>query len=397
MVKSLRNKFVIVTTSLMVAVFGCFLITITIVNNYWNSIEIVDMLEWIADSGIFSMETNKLNERWMEELAEDDNPIIGIILDEEHNIIRKQVLGNGNYIQIPAEILSRMCEYNDKTNRIEKYYYYYSELDNNQILLVIMDTSVNGNLLLRIIGIVGISILGIILLILITLYLSRFVTKPAEQSLLREKRFISDASHELKTPLGAISINAQAMKLIEEDNLYLNNIISESDRMNRLIEKLLTLSRLDEEPDVICENINISEICEEMALTYESVAFEKKIDFDYEIKENLWIKGNVDEFRQLIAILLDNAIKNTPEFGKICIKSDEKNRHKIIIISNTGKGISEADQPHVFERFYTSDKARENNSFGLGLAIAKSIVERYKGKIEVESIPEKQTHFKIIF
>jgi len=397
MVKRLRNKFVIVTTSLMVIVLGGFLLINTLYNNYWNGIEIVDMLEWIADSGVFYLPQSDINEQMIEELSEDEQPIVGIMLDKDFRVVEKYTLGKEDGFSVSTEILSKMCDKHDETNKIGRYYYSYSEIDEDHILLVVMDTWDNEKSLQKIMGYIALALLGIILLVIITLFLSRFVTGPAEESLMREKRFISDASHELKTPIGAISINAQAIKMSEGDNLYINNIITESDRMNRLIEKLLTLSKLDEEPQLVFERINLSEICEEMALTYESLVFEKKIEFEYVIKDSIWMKGDRDEIRQLIAILLDNAIKNTPEYGTITMTVGEKNNKKTIKISNTGKGICEADIDHVFERFYTSDHAREKNSFGLGLAIAKAIVEGHKGTIKVDSVIDEKTSFEVMF
>lgn len=397
MIKNLRNKFVIVTTSLMIIVFGGFLLVNTLYNNYWNEIDIVDMLEWISDSGIFSYGSDGVNEKWVEGFAETNKPVIGIVMDKDFNPIQKQVLGDNDEVIISNDMLKSMCERKDKTNRIGRFYFSYSEPDTEHILLVVMDSAANEKIHIKVLGGIGIAVISISLLIIVTLYLSRFVTGPAELSMMREKRFISDASHELKTPLGAISVNAQAIKLSGEDNLYINNIISEAERMNRLIEKLLTLSRLDEEPEMVCEIINLSELCEEMSLTYESAAFEKKITFGYEIKDSLYIRGNADEIRQLMAILLDNAIKNTQELGQIEVVVDERRRRKVIEVKNTGKGIGEEELPHLFDRFYTLNQARDNNSFGLGLAIAKSIVERHKGVIEVDSVINEKTCFTIQF
>lgn len=395
MVTNLRNKFVLVTTGLLVVVLGIFLLINTLYNKYWNDIEISDMLEWIADTGVFSGDRNMEDDYLVEGMTGDENPIIGIVLDQDRRIIKKHVLGGGKDVQVSEDILERMCEYKNDSFKIGKYYYHYSEQENDQILLVVMDSSIHEKKPLKILGNVGLGIVAIILLTVVTMFLSRFVTAPAEQSILREKRFISDASHELKTPLGAISINAQALVLSGQESIYVSNILSESERMNRLIERLLTLSRLDEEPKVIFESMNISEICEEMALTYESVAFEKNINFVYDIENNLCINGDADEIRQLMAILLDNAIKNTPEAGTVGITVKESKKRTRIVVSNTGQGIRPEDLPHVFERFYTSDQSRKNNSFGLGLAIAKAITERHKGSIEAHSIPDRETDFII--
>lgn len=396
MVKKLRNKFVLVTTLLMVVVFGGFLICNMIYNSYWNRVGMIEMLDWIADSGIFSVQDETSNTELIENATDDNNPIVGIILDKNYKIIKKQVIGNGKEIEISDETMQSMVV-NKDDSKLGKYYYSYRELDNDQILLVIMDSSTRGHLLLKILGAVGLIVLGVFLLILVTVYLSKFVTKPAEESLIREKRFISDASHELKTPLGAISINAQAIQLSGEDNLYINNIVSEADRMNRLIEKLLILSKLDEAPEMKLEEICLSDLCEEMVLTYESVAFEKGVEYIYDIEPGIYIKGNADDIRQLIAVLIDNALKNTEQSGKTVVKCIKRKKQNIIEVSNTGEGINQEDLPHVFDRFYTSDKSRKNNSFGLGLAIAKAIVEMHKGTIMVECENEYNTIFRVLF
>lgn len=396
MVKKLRNKFVLVTTTLMVVVLGSLLIINTSYNNYWNDIEIVDMLEWISNSGIFTMQKDTaVNEDLVEDMTEEDKPIIGMILDQNKMILKKQVIGRGKNVPIPKEIIEKMCVYKQEESKIGKYYYVYSELDAGKVLLVIMDATVNEHLIVKILCSVGLITCGISVLILITLFLSRFVTEPAEQSLLREKRFISDASHELKTPLGAISINAQALQLTDKNNLYINNIISESERMNRLIERLLTLSKLDEVEEVEKQEINLSDICEEMALTYESVAFENDVDFQYELEPDICMRGNGDEIRQLLAILIDNAIKNAEKHGHVSLQCHFVKKQREIIVKNTGNFIDAEDLSHVFDRFYTSDTSRKSNSFGLGLAIAKSIVERHNGTIDVKSIAGKETIFTV--
>lgn len=398
MVKKLRNKFVIVTTSLMVSLFGGFLIINTIFNNYWNEIEIVEMLDWIACSGMFTNEQNyNASEGLIFDIVKDESPIIGMVLNQEGRVLFTRVFGNENRISIPENVLKEMFQNKGSKRKVGKYYYTYSRMDDDSVLLVIMKSSLEKMAGSRVVGIIVLVVGGISVLIGITFGLSGFVTKPAEQMLLREKRFISDAGHELKTPLGAISINAQALEMEYKDDKYIRNIISETGRMGRLLEKLLALARLDEQENVQFKSINLSFICEEMSLTYESVAYEKNIEFQYWIEPDLYIYGNEDEIRQLLAVLVDNAIKNTPEKGEIHLKCYETKHHKELSIDNSGKGIPEDMLPYIFERFYTSDESRTKGSFGLGLAIAKTIVDRHKGVITVDSRPSENTIFKIIF
>lgn len=179
----------------------------------------------------------------------------------------------------------------------------------------------------RLFGTIIIIVLSFILLLLVSHYLSRFVTNPAEEALKREKQFISDASHELKTPIAAISINAQALKGLEEDQKYLQNIRSEAGRMDQLIHRLLTLSYYEETGRTMEKDFfSLSESCEAIALAMESVAFEKKIEFGYHIEDDINCYGNSEEMKQVVAILLDNAMKHTPEKGiiQLTLSSFEK-------------------------------------------------------------------------
>lgn len=398
MVKSLRNKFVIVTTLLMVLLFGGFLVINTLYTNYWNEVEIVEMLDWIAYSGIFtSNHVDLSSEELIMDITKDESPIGGIVLNGDGDILYTQVIGAEKNMDVPTHILSEMVDNKNDKRKIGKYYYFYKELNDGNVLLVVMNSSLEKWGGYKVFGIGLLLISALTSLIAITFWLSKFVTKPAEQTLIREKRFISDAGHELKTPLGAISINAQALELEHSDNIYIKNIISESKRMGRLLEKLLILAKLDEQENRVYSDINLSYICEEMALTYESVAYERDVYFSYEISPEIHILGIEDEIRQLLAILIDNAIKNTEESGCISLSCIRKKKHAEIKVSNTGKGISEEVLPHIFERFYTSDSSRSSGSFGLGLAIAKSIVERHKGSINAESTPNKMTTFYISF
>jgi len=396
MIKSLRNKFIIVTTSLMIIVFGGFLLVNTIYNSYWTEAEIVDMLDWIARSGIFTSEKmDSSSEDLILDMTEEERPITGIILDENGDCVLQRTIGTNLIVPVSNDILDRMSEKKGNGYLIKGYFYSYNELENGKVLIVTMDATKRADYWVRVFGVVLLVALGIMLLMAITFFLSKFVTAPAEQSLSREKRFIADASHELKTPIGAISINAQALELDYKDNLHVANIISECKRMSRLLERLLMLSKLDEAEVNRNEELSLSDICEEMILTYECMAYEKKVNLVYDVESGIEIKGNEDELRQLMAIMIDNAIKNTEEEGTINISCSKEKKHSLIEISNTGHGIAAEDLPHIFERFYTSDKSRKQSSFGLGLSIAQSIVEGHRGHIEVESEMGKLTVFKI--
>ncbi len=397
MVADLRRKFVMVTTTLMLVTFGTFLIVNYIYNNYWNKVETSDMLDLIADSGFFLYQEGSGVEQTIKDMTEGASPIAGVIFDSDGEIVYSRVIGGKGKLVVPDYIFEKILAQDGVDYQIDRYLFSKRDLEDGSTLIVIMDTSIDDNLWKKVVATIIFIAAGIIIIVLITFYLSKYVTEPAQKALLREKRFISDASHELKTPLGAISINAQALKASEPDNLYTKNIITESDRMGRLIERLLTLSRLDEGEASLKEQISLSNLATEMALTYESVAFEKEIDYKYDISDKVRIIGNADEIRQLLTILIDNAIKNTNEKGRIELRCISDNGEARVEVKNTGPGIKPEDIPHVFERFYTSDSSRSNKSFGLGLAIAKAIAEGHNGDLTVNSIPDEVTVFTVKF
>ena len=397
MVKNLRKKFVIITTSLMVIIFGLFLMVSQFYNEYWNTLDTVEFLETLADSGLFLQYEPNDVEKEILDVEGEESPIIGIVLSETGDILKNQILGDGRKAYVPEEVIDQIIENGSDRYKAGRYVYAYRQLEDDTSLIVLTDNSMDMNENGKVPLIVLLILAGISVLVALTFFLSRFVTEPAKAALLREKQFISDASHELKTPLGAISINAQVLDSQYPKNLYVKNIASESDRMGRLIERLLTLSKLEEQDEVKREKVSLSEITEEMSMTFESTAFEKKLDYRYQVEDECFIMGNADDLRQLLSILIDNAIKNTDELGviDICCKNTRGNAY--LSVANTGRGIAPENLPHVFERFYTSDSSRNNNSFGLGLAIAKTIVERYDGNITVESQPEKTTTFTVAF
>lgn len=190
------------------------------------------------------------------------------------------------------------------------------------------------------------------------------------------------------------------MATIEKDNpKWLNNIKSESLRMSNLISNLLDLSRLENENSKEnVEEINLSKVTELAILPFESLIYEHKLKLKYDISENINFKCNQEQIKQLIAILIDNAIKHSLKNSSIEINLKEKKNDIIFSISNKGENISQEDLKRIFERFYRTEKSRNRNenNYGLGLAIAKQIASLHNGKIEATSLKGKTT-FTITF
>lgn len=235
-----------------------------------------------------------------------------------------------------------------------------------------------------------------IIIIILTVEITRWIIKPVIESFNRQKQFVADASHELKTPIAVIMANAEALEKEPEEKKWLNNIKSEADRMNELVTSLLDLEKLEEGKEVQQEE-NLSKIVEMSVLTFESLMYENKIELEYDIQKDINIKCNSSQIKQLVAILIDNAIKHSETNGKISIALKKQKNDTVLTVSNRGKEIPKEIREKIFERFYRADESRnrDTNRYGLGLAIAKNIVENHNGKISVES--EKGiTTFKVV-
>lgn len=240
--------------------------------------------------------------------------------------------------------------------------------------------------------------IGLILLLFISMWLSGWIIAPVENAFQKQKQFISDASHELKTPITIISANADALQREIGESKWLEYIRNETIRMNSLVNDLLQLAAIDAcEDRSMYTKLNFSETVMSIVLPFECIAFEKQINLNEQIKDNIFIMGDSSKLGQLISILIDNALNHTDKGGSITIKLVHKRDNAILTVSNIGKEIPLSEQELIFERFYRADKARtrENGRYGLGLAIAKSITNSHGGKISV-SCKNNWTTFKVV-
>ncbi len=238
-----------------------------------------------------------------------------------------------------------------------------------------------------IIGSCILSAAGAALLILLTRLISRRMVRPVEQMLAAEKAFISDAGHELKTPLTIISANAQLLSEEIGGNKKLEYIRLETDRMIAMVGKMLALTRLDSPLGRPAHRRFLAdEAIGSVAYPMEGAAFEKKLRMDINLQDGMEIFGDEDQIKNLVSILLDNAIAYTPEGGMISLKAYIHSKHFYLVVENTGEPIPAERRERLFERFYRGDDARVSEAhFGLGLSIAAGIVANHHGKIWADS------------
>ena len=243
-----------------------------------------------------------------------------------------------------------------------------------------------------------IGIAALVVLLICSYLLSGLVSRPVERAWQEQQRFLSDASHELKTPLTVVLSSAELLAEHTADNKdaspYVDNIRAEGQRMRSLVEDMLTLSRAENgQPRAAFTDIDLSDLVMESALRFEPVAYEAGRQLDYQIAENITVSGDSDRLRQLTGILLDNAIKYAPAGSFVRLSLLAQDRQAVLTVENGGEPIPPDALPHLFERFYRADASRsDHDSFGLGLSIAQAITKNHGGTIRVES-DQRSTRF----
>lgn len=247
-----------------------------------------------------------------------------------------------------------------------------------------------------------ITIMSVVYVSIVTIlyFTSYIMLKPLKQNLKMQNEFISNASHNLKTPIAVIKANTELLKEKGDDSKELQLINRETQYMNLLIEDLLILDKISSNK-IVSElyDVNLSKIVNSIALSFDAIAYEKEIDFSYDIKDNVIYKINVKDFKTLLNQLVSNAFKYVENEKIIKIKLYLEKGKPVLEVYNTGCRINEKDKNNMFQRFYRDKSAYDNSSIkgsGLGLAIVKAIADRYKYTIKVDVNTGKDILFKIL-
>lgn len=243
-----------------------------------------------------------------------------------------------------------------------------------------------------------IFVFGMVVIVVAAFLISANIVKPVEETFNKQKQFISDASHELKTPIAVISANADILHEDIGENKWLGYILSETERMSRLINSLLTLTRLETNSEnSTMQRFDICNAIMEVTMPFESVAFEKGVLLMCDLDEEIIVNGNEEQLKQVVAILTDNAIKHCYEGGTVTVDAKRIKNRCMISVSNQGEPVPYELRDKIFERFFRADesRSREENRYGLGLAIAKQIAENHHGSISVKC-SDSTTTFEVI-
>lgn len=243
-----------------------------------------------------------------------------------------------------------------------------------------------------------ISVISYIIIFYMVCHFSKKILKPVAESYEKQKRFITDASHEIKTPLTIIDANTEIIEMTMGENDWTISTKKQIKRLTDLTEKLVFLSRMDEENTRLeMEEFSLSEALLDTIHPFSSVAKAKGKTLTYDIISDINYYGDEKNIRQLISILLDNALKYSNENGEISIKLYTLGKNKIITVWNSVENISSGKHDELFDRFYRLDESRNSQTggFGIGLSVAYAIVKAHKGTIKAKSDDEKSILFTI--
>lgn len=417
MIGKLRRKF-IATNMLLVSLVLLAVFSIQTFSVYQNAREQVYQaqrmaLQWLLRESPPGFEFGKPR-RDREERPKEERegfpsvPIFAVEIDGEGQIIDLQegpsatvtkenaqalvdaaLTQSGGHGKLPGESLS---------------YLFYTEND-RQFFAFADDRIVTYTLRNQLITSLTVCALALAVFYLISRFLAKLSLAPVERAWEQQRRFVADASHELKTPITVILANTSIVLAHPEDKVadqakWIEYTQDEAARMKSLVDDLLFLAKSDAAKHQLqSTQVRMSELVTGTLLPFESVAFERGVTLDEAVRPGLTTWGDEGQLLRLVMILLDNAVKYAGEKGRVTVGLEETQGRLRLSVSNTGPAIPPEHLPHLFERFYRSDAARdrEQGGYGLGLAIAKSIVDAQGGRITVESTPEKGTTFTVVF
>lgn len=296
------------------------------------------------------------------------------------------------------EIAESIIKNHEKDSYIGNLYFNkYAYIFNDNILVILDNTNTNNLLITQLIINIILFIISEVVIGMITYYITTWIIRPVEKSFEQQKVFVADASHELKTPLSVMIASADAY-FNDKNDKWVVNMKNESERMIKLVTELLDLAKTEKEQTINKENKDLSNIIESSILTFEGLFYDNKIKLDYNIEPNINFNCNEDLIIELMSILIDNAIKHCSGKHKVIVNLSKNNKQISLEVKNTGSPIPKEDEEKIFERFYKIDSSRNRNSnnYGLGLAIAKNIVEGHGGTISAHS-ESGYTTLKIIW
>lgn len=307
-----------------------------------------------------------------------------------------QVLNDDNVYQVSSKQVKQIAKHilksKEKSGHLKisqnVYEYRLSKNDVGERLIVFLNKSLIFNrfwLLLRIS--VALSLCSLIVFAMVLIGVSRRAIKPIIVTYNKQREFVTNAGHELKTPLAIISANTEMQELLGDDSEWLQSTKEQTERLTRLINRLIAMARAGEVGDVVVSKINFSEIVKMDTQNFKSIMQKNNLSYQAQINSGIFVKGEEHLLTELVNILLDNACKYCDPDGqvKVSLTKSRLGQHAVLKVKNSYADGANKDYQHFFDRFYRQDESHNSkkSGYGIGLAMARDLVEAFKGKISV--------------
>lgn len=405
MIKRLRKNIILVNI-LLVGTVILLIFAAVCINSYSSAkTELERSMNMIAERSLddYKRPPEKFGEKKHDNQPSQLNSYITVAVDYEGNILSRQESNATIDEDILSNSVSEAISSDKQVGEIGEYNLTYVKNEQiDRIIIVFADnSSVYSTLRNTILVCLGLFLASMAVIFLISLALSGIAVNPVKAAWNKQKQFVADASHELKTPLTVILANNNIMmshknSKVEDEIKWLQSTEDEAQHMKKLIDQMLFLAKSDAESSKTeLTKVNVSEIIEAASLNFEPIAFEKGILLDCEIEPDIIADSNATMLNQLSHILIDNAVKYSASSGIVKIKLLSRNDKLIFSVNNYGNVISKEELAHIFDRFYRAEKSRTTKGYGLGLSIAQNITNCIGGKISVESSEDKGTTFSV--
>lgn len=393
MIKQLQIKFISIIMALLSVVLLVILIALNIIMVVLGDRQSSALLQQVVQSGGKSIPSVGTDG--------DRGAVYVVRIDITGEVSSYTSRGEGTYSQSEIITLSGNLISNGLSRgQSGTLLYNISPSGGGGFLAVFLDISQERQLLARLFSsTVAVGGISILILFAVALIVTRWVTAPVVQSFSARQQFVADASHELKTPIAIISANADVLLEQYRENKWLLYIKDEAQRMQGLVNDLLYLANNDsDEVQYSFQNFSLSDMTALTAMPFESLIYESECKLTLNITPGISYRGDEQKLKQVVVILIDNAIGHTAAGGEIEVSLTKPKSRCILTVKNTGSGIAVKERKKIFERFYRSDSSRERKTggYGLGLSIAKAITERHGGKITAGGTEGEFAEFKVI-
>ncbi len=394
MIRKLRRQFIAIAMISVLVVLGGIIGVVNAVN-FRNVRQDADMMLDViaANDGVYSMEKNG---KWNTSSYRKDSPeapfdthYFTVIVDEEGHIMSEDTAciaavsdeEAGNYaLALWAD--GDTCGFLDN-------YRYRAVPRESETLYLFLDCGRELATFYSFLAVsISISLLGVLLVFVLVLLFSKLAVRPITRSMEQQRQFITDASHEIKTPLTINDANTEVLEMEGGENEWTHSIKNQIRRLSEMTERLVFLTRTEEKRSgMVFSDFPISEAVAEEAEEFRPFARAQGKSFRLEIEPDLMYRGDEHAIRRLVALLLDNAMKYSDDAGEISLGLTASGKNTVLTVWNTVREIPKGNLNRLFDRFYRLDASRnsETGGYGIGLSAAKAIVEAHGGKISARS------------